>query len=139
VQSIGLVESKFIVRHGSHALATQKVLRLFFAVFFAALLFAEWGSHGIILSHHANGGVEAISDNDQGHDDPCRTLICNEGRQRDQGFRFSHETSQHNAIFSPHRSAKNGLGLLTEPLSHPDLVFGIFRPPDPSFHPPELS
>ena len=111
-----------------------------FAVFFGALLFAEWGSHGVILSANVDGqGGEMVSANERGHDDPCKTLICTDGQRKDQGTRFSHDSSQHNALFHPPARAYRQLarGIISRP--HSSSVSGIFRPPDPAFHPPEVS
>ena len=115
-------------------------MRWIFAVFFAAVLFAEWGSHSIILSQeYSSGGGQSMTTSERGHDDPCSTLICSDGQRKDQGFKFSHESSQHNAFFQPPSKSEGALEVSTDHISRFSIVFEIFRPPDPAFHPPELS
>ena len=139
-RNAALLELKFIVLSISHTLTTRIGLRLVFAAFFALILLAEWGSHGVILSHHTDSNEgEVASSSEQGHDDPCKTMICSDGQRRDQGFKFSHESSQHNAYFGPLSRSKDRPQLETGRLSHSSLVVGISRPPDPAFHPPEIS
>ena len=134
-----MVELMFIVRHVIHTFATREHLRLILAAVFAVVLFAEWGSHGVILSHHSNVGGVAASNSERGHDDPCKTLICNDSQRRDQGFRFSHESSQHNAFFDALAPSNERLDAGSSRLLLHEIVSGISRPPDPEFHPPEIS
>jgi hypothetical protein len=134
-----LVKLKVIVRVLLHTLTNVKKLRLAYAAVFAFVLFAEWSSHGVILSDRSEVGGQAISSSDRGHEDPCRTLVCSEGQRKDQGLRFSHDASQHNAFFQPLSKIEQRLGAPADRLSHGSLILGISRPPDPAFHPPEIS
>jgi hypothetical protein len=115
--------------------------RCIFAAVFVLVLLAEWGSHGIIFSQREQVGETAMSSSDRGHEDPCGTLIlCSDGRRNDQQVpSFSHNSSQHNAFFDSNSNTCRNYVIVSDPLGHSSFVFGISRPPDPAFHPPELS
>jgi len=104
------------------------------------LLLAEWGSHGIIYANSNSTEGQAISSSEREHEDPCKTLIqCSDGRRQDQVPSFTHDANQHNG-FVPRLSdlGRTGSFYGNAPISPSNLI-GLFRPPDPLFHPPELN
>ena len=121
-------------------LTLKEALRRIFALGFLVLLLAEWGSHGVITNASGAEGSAAYS-KESGHDDPCQTLVrCSDSpRQNQHVLKLSHDASQHNG-FVPKLSALGRTAGL-----HDGLRFAhsnqraLFRPPDPLFHPPELS
>jgi hypothetical protein len=116
-------------------------VRRLFAVSFLFLMFAEWGSHGIIYANSISSDSRSISASEGGDEDPCNTLImCSDGHRRDRQMpSFSHDATPHNALFDRNAGFKNlGLGQKNAKLSVTN-VNGIFRPPDPTFHPPNFS
>jgi hypothetical protein len=121
-------------------LLTRRNARCLFAAVFVLVLLAEWGSHGIIFSQREQVGETSVSSSERGHEDPCGTLVlCSDGRRNDQQVSFSHDASQHNAYLDNRSNTCRNSVIVSDPLGHSSFVFGISRPPDPAFHPPELS
>ena len=57
-------------------------MRRIFAVAFLFFLLAEWGSHGLAFAHSDSGEGRSAHSREDGHDDPCKTMIrCSDGRQ----------------------------------------------------------
>ena len=116
-------------------------VRRLFAAAFMILLLAEWGSHGIIYANSNSTEGQAISSSEREHEDPCKTLIqCSDGRRQDQQIpSFTHDANQHNG-FVPRLSDLGRSGFFNGDarFSYFNLR-GLFRPPDPRFHPPELN
>jgi hypothetical protein len=121
-------------------MATKDDLRHIVAAAFAILLLAEWCSHGLIFSHHADFGDKEVSATKHGHEDPCGTLIiCNDGKSKNQQLPgVGHDISHHNAFFERSPDPQRKFDVLTDPLSRSSIVRPIVRPPDPAFHPPEI-
>lgn len=114
--------------------------RRFLAAVFVLLLFAEFGSHGLICSGDEAADGQSVSATDPGHEDPCATLIqCGYDQNNRRPPTLGHDASQHNALFDrlSDLTAQAVFGdeqpLLSETASP------IFRPPDPPFHPPKFS
>jgi hypothetical protein len=105
------------------------------------VLLAEWGSHSVICSGEAfhDADEQSIAATDAGHEDPCQTLVlCSDGKRHDQQTtHFSHDASQHNALFD------RMSGLTSSQVTFPDVQIpraaadGLFRPKSPPFHPPK--
>lgn len=68
------------VRPGSAAWTA----RLLTAAFFALVLVVEWGSHNLAFAH-AGSESEAVAMGvkEIPHDDPCRSIVCCQGRKGD--------------------------------------------------------
>jgi hypothetical protein len=119
---------------------TTRNARCLVAALFVLVLLAEWGSHGIIFSQGDQGGDSSITASDRGHEDPCGTLVlCNDGRRNQQVPSLTHDASQHNAYFDNKSNTCRSFVIVADPLRHSSFVFGVSRPPDPAFHPPEIS
>lgn len=111
------------------------------AAVFLFVFFAEFGSHTLICSNRSSDEMSSVSANEKGHEDPCKTLVlCSDGSRKDRQLpAFGHDAAQHNALFD--RSAY----LLADSVVTRDVTIpfstedGLFRPPDPPFHPPRLS
>lgn len=122
----------------------KRNVRAFLAAAFLFVLIAEWGSHSLMCSGHENGASgdgPAMFATQGGHDDPCRSLIlCRDNQQRDQQLpKLGHDATQHNALFDPFSELDRPIDLRARspiPFSGAD---GLARPPDPAFHPPEIS
>lgn len=101
-------------------------------------LVVEFGSHGLICSGESGSEGRSVSATEREHEDPCRTLMrCGYDQNNRQAPKFTHDASQHNALF-------DGLLDLTAEgrLADPQLLldhegFALFRPKDPPFHPPK--
>ena len=123
------------------AFLTNETRRRLLAAFFLFVFFAEFGSHTLICSNQSSFEQRSVSVNERGHDDPCKTLVlCRDGQRKDRQLPgFGHDAAQHNALFD--RSAY----LLADSIILSDVIIpfstedGLFRPPDPPFHPPQLS
>jgi hypothetical protein len=122
-------------------LLTTRNSRCLLAAIFVLVLLAEWGSHGIIFSQREQVGETAMSTSERGHEDPCGTMIvCSDGRRNDQQVPgFSHDSSQHNAYLDNKSNTCRNFVIVADPLRHSSFVYGVSRPPDPAFHPPEIS
>lgn len=121
-------------------ISKDNVRRLFAAAFLIFLL-GEWGSHGIIYANSNSTEGQAFSSSEREHEDPCKTLIqCSDGRRQDQQIpSFTHDANQHNG-FVPRLSDLGKAGMFYgDKLFSPSNLIGLFRPPDPLFHPPELN
>ena len=122
-------------------IADKKVARRILAAAFLLLLVVEFGSHGLIYAHSPSSQESAaMQSSERGHEDPCRTMICSDGRRRDQQTaKFSHDASQHNTLFDRLAGMRNLSGIeRDQPISFED-ANAIFRPPLPPFHPPKAS
>lgn len=120
--------------------AKKENLRRLFAVFFLIILLAEWGSHGMNNQRASSIDAQAISADQGSHDDPCRSLIvCSDSQRKDRQMpTFSHEV-MHNGLLdlmSAFRPRIDVQGDSSIPFATANF---LFRPPDPAFHPPELS
>jgi hypothetical protein len=135
VAKLGLV-----VRRIRLHLISRKNLRGLFAAGFLVFLLAEWGTHGVIYANASSVEGPAIySNNDGGHEDPCKTLICcSDTRRHEQEAPSGFDATPHNALFD--RSAElQGLGYANkDPLALYSAVNSLWRPISPPFHPPEL-
>jgi hypothetical protein len=135
-----LLHFEHIVPKLFSTLLTTRNSRFLFAGVFVLVLLAEWGSHGVIFSQRDQGGETAMSTSERGHEDPCGTMIlCSDGRRNDQVPSISHDASQHNAYFDNRSNTGRNFVIVADPLRHSSFVFGLSRPPDPAFHPPEIS
>ena len=123
-------------------IADRKVAHRILAAAFLLLLVVEFGSHGVILANsNSSKNVQSVQSSDSDHEDPCGTLImCSDSRKRDQQVpSFSHDASQHNALFDRLAGMRNLSGIeRDQPISFED-ASAIFRPPLPPFHPPKAS
>ena len=135
-----LLNSLLIVRAIFSSLIKKENLQRAFAAAFLVMMIAEWGSHGIIYAHADSAAGQSISSTN-GHEDPCGTLIlCSDNQRRDhQTPNFGHDASQHNALFD--QFSRRHLSRLPrkDPLPSSATVNGLFRPPNPPFHPPKNS
>jgi len=135
-----LLNSLIIVRAILSTLIKKENLHRIFAVAFLFMMIAEWGSHGIIYAHADSAAGQSISST-TGHEDPCGTLIlCSDNQRRDhQTPNFGHDASQHNALFD--QFSRRHLSRLPskDPRPSSATVNGLFRPPNPPFHPPKNS
>ena len=112
------------------------------AMVFLVLLLVEWGSHGLAFSHSYSleGQAQAIGFDEQGHEDPCKTMVHGtDGTRPEKPVpNLGHDVTQANAFFAI-SAIELRIGLRKDPrLSHAQ-VNGLFRPVSPPFHPPELS
>lgn len=112
------------------------------AVAFLFVMLVEWGSHSLAFAHAAptTGMVAVASSSEDEHDDPCRTIVCCEGKRNDQKApNFSHDLFPYGSA-TERANAADTFDHLREvsPLSH-NAVDRIFRPKDPLLHPPEFS
>jgi len=115
--------------------------RCILAAVFLILLIVEWGSHALAYASHPSNEGQAISASEEDHQDPCKTLIlCSDsGRKDQQTPNLGHDVSQHNAFFARPSNSRRLAGFRFEPDMPLETVNRILRPPDPQFHPPELS
>ena len=108
---------------------------------FLVLLFVEWGSHGLAFSHaySPDGLVSAVGADEQGHEDPCKTMVhgTDGSRQERPVPNFGHDLRQATAFFYIPVAALNDLQ--PDPRSVRSKVSVLFRPVSPPYHPPELS
>jgi hypothetical protein len=128
---------KNIFRH----LKWNRNFRRFIAAAFLLFLLAEWGGHSAAFAHSYAGKGQSVSSDSGKDDDLCKTLVrCNDGPRREvPAPSFGHQLSQHNALFD-HLSDSNLWGTAIEdPIPRHQKIAGVTRPPDPLFHPPELS
>ena len=122
-------------------IANIKAMRRILAAAFLLLLIVEFGSHGLIYAHSTSSQEgAAMQSSERGHEDPCRTMICSEGRKRDQQVpSFTHDASQHNTLFDRLAGLRNLSDIdRDKPMSFED-ANALFRPPLPPFHPPKAS
>ncbi|MFL6467892.1 MAG: hypothetical protein ACJ72Z_08030 [Pyrinomonadaceae bacterium] len=82
-----------------------------------------------------------LSANEGQHEDPCSTLIiCNNDQRSERPARtFGHDASQHNLLFDQLSRHHISRLLHEEPRLSSATVNGLFRPPNPPFHPPQNS
>lgn len=122
-------------------LATKENRRRLLAAVFMIVFLAELGSHGVICTNLSSVDEQTtVSATDKGHEDPCDTLIlCRDDNRKDrQTPNLSHDAAQHNALFD--RFSDLDLpGFQKDPPIPLTTTTGLFRPPSPPFHPPELS
>jgi hypothetical protein len=114
-------------------------LRHSFAALFLLVLLAEWSAHAVVhIGSHKM--VRLAASSDQGTaDDPCHSFVhCRDGRHRDRQMpNISHDVTPNMLVDMLHE--------VDPPIDLPirlSILFtgadGLSRPPDPSFHPPEL-
>lgn len=112
------------------------------AVAFLFVMLVEWGSHSLAFAHAAptTGMVAVASSSEDEHDDPCRTIVCCEGKRNDQKApNFSHDLFPYgSATESTDTGATFDRVRELSALSH-NVVDRLFRPKDPLLHPPEFS
>ncbi len=130
-----------IVLRSIATILTNETRRRLLAALFLFVFFAEFGSHTLICSNQSSNEKSSFSINERGHDDPCKTLVlCSDGQRKDRQLpSFGHDAAQHNALFDQSAFPQPDTFDLVEvaiPFSTDD---GLFRPPDPPFHPPRLS
>ena len=108
---------------------------------FLALLFIEWGSHGLAFSHaySVDGQAQSVVSDQQGHEDPCKTMVhgTDGTRQEKPVPNVGHDVTQASTFFymsdgADYFGAPNDSGVSREK------VRDLFRPPSPPFHPPEV-
>lgn len=123
------------------ALKTIGTKRRLLAAAFLIVFLAEFGSHAVICAGHSGFETASVSSSDRGHEDPCQTLVlCSDGRQKDRQSKASgHDPAQHNALFDSSRMSV--VTKFDDRRSSFDYspAEAIFRPPDPPFHPPQIS
>jgi len=110
------------------------------AAAFLLVFMAEVGSHVVICSNHSSPSEQAIYATEDGHGDPCDlVVICRGSERRDRQMpNLSHDAAQHNALFDRF-SDLDLLVFQKDPPIPLSSANGLFRPPSPPFHPPELS
>ena len=119
-------------------LRLKNALSRILALGFLVLLLAEWGSHAAIYANASSPEGTAAYSNENGHEDPCKTLVrCSDG-QRQQVLKLSHDVTQHNGFVPRLSDIRQAAVLYVNPLFPRSNLVGLFRPPDPPFHPPEL-
>jgi len=138
--ALPLAKLAIVVQRAYSGLVSIKNLRRLFAAGFLVFLLAEWGSHGIIYANSNSTEGQTISSSEREHEDPCKTLIqCSDGRRQDQVPSFTHDANRHNG-FVPRLSDLTRTELFyANAAFSPSNLIGLFRPPDPLFHPPELN
>jgi len=112
------------------------------ALLFLVILLAEWGSHGVIHQSTYSQDRPAVSAVDQSdHNDPCRTLaVCSDGQRKDQQSpRFGQHLTQHNGLIDGLMAVGPNINVHDDPVFSFEIAHAIRRPPNPPFHPPELS
>ncbi len=119
---------------------SRKGLRSIIAATLMLFFLAEWGTHAVIhIGAHAPARAVVISTPETG-DDPCHSFIhCDHNGHRDRQVPSTGHDIIPNVIVDnladlvlPGRVDAPQPGTFTG-------VPGLSRPPDPAFHPPELS
>ena len=103
---------------------------------------AEFGSHSMICRDESSSaaGQKTASSTERGHEDPCQTMMrCGYDQSNRQLPKFSHDASQHNALFDGLFQMTAQAGRSDEQPTLSNTGEPIFRPPDPPFHPPKIS
>lgn len=115
-------------------------MHAFLALAFLFVMLVEWGSHSLAFAHAAPvSGLTAFSGAEVEHDDPCRTVVCCEGRKNDQTVpSISHDISP-SSLLDLADGQLRFRRALREPSIHRKDVHGIFRPISPLLDPPEFS
>lgn len=110
------------------------------AVAFLFVMLVEWGSHSLAFAHaESASGLVAVAGVDVEHDDPCRTIICCEGRKHEQTTpNSSHDISPYTPIVERDDERLRLDRKLSVPPLLRDGAHGIFRPKNPLLHPPEF-
>lgn len=123
------------------ALIKKENKRRLLAALFLIVFLAETGSHAVICADHSSGGERSFSATENGHDDPCQTLIlCSDGKQKDKRVpNLGHDASQHNALFDRRRDVSARPGIQEDPRIPFSVAHCLFRPPSPPFQPPKHS
>jgi hypothetical protein len=114
--------------------------RRLLAALFLIFLLAEWGSHGVVNAKPSSLDQQAVSSDEGGHDDPCRFLVlCSDSGRKDRQMpRFGHQV-MHNGLLDLLSDLRPPVGFQDD-LAIPFTTANcLSRPPDPAFHPPELS
>lgn len=129
------------MRFLTSTLSKKDIQRRLLAALFMLVFLAEAGSHGMICSSNSSADELSVSSSQDGHDDPCKSLIlCSDSKRKDQQLPgFSHDSMQHNAIFDRRQDLDTQFGVDNEPRIPFATGHTLFRPPSPPFHPPELS
>lgn len=129
-----------LVQHANRQISWKKGLRRVLAVAFLALLLVEWGSHNLAFAHAYSDDGAAVQSQDNGHEDPCKTLIqCSDGTRPDQSApKFAH-LLQYGAFGDGLFPVRRWIDLHKDPRLRRRPLHPLVRPSDPLFHPPEIS
>lgn len=123
----------------------KKHLRLVFAALFLFVLLAEWSSHGMHYASSSSAaglaGQQSVFTEEDGHDDPCKTLVvCSEGSRKDhKPANPTHNLSQHNGLIDHLSQIRTKIDVHGDPLIPFENAHALFRAPNPPFHPPRIS
>ena len=131
-----------IVRGIYQTLIKKDTLRRIFAAAFLIVLLAEWGSHAVVNASPIQADERTSATAHQsGHDDPCQTLVlCSDSKRKDQQMpNLGHDACQHNALLDRLAGFHQLVALSTEPSIPFSNAKALSRPPDPAFHPPQIS
>jgi len=122
-------------------LVARKNLRCVFAALFVVVLLGEWGSHSVTYANSASADGQAVSANEGGHEDPCKTLVrCTDGRRQNHEVPTpGHDLSQHNAFLDQFGNSRRMDSVYQDPRIARAKINELFRPVSPPFHPPEIS
>ncbi len=84
---------------------------------------------------------QSISSYEGDHDDLCKSLVlCSDSGRRDKQVpKLGHDASQHNALFDASSGLLPQIDIHKDPRIPFSNGFGVARPPDPHFHPPQTS
>lgn len=113
-----------------------------FAIAFLLFLMIEWGSHNLAFAHSSSDGGSGSMQSQQDRDeDPCKNMMrCSDGPRREQtSQRVAHDTIQYEQFFNDLLTTRRLVDLFSDPRLRRSRLEALFRPPDPPFHPPQLS
>lgn len=110
------------------------------AAAFVLFLLAEWGSHLAFHIYDRTPAAVAVSAAEEHRDDPCRSLVlCRDGRRDQKVANVGHDIIPQTALFERFSDVEATLASREGkriPFGDADI---ILRPPEPPFHPPELT
>ena len=74
-------------------------------------------------------------------EDPCKTIMrCSDGPRREQTTpRFGHDSIQYEPFVNQLAMTRRSADQYADPRLRRARIEALFRPPDPLFHPPQLS
>ena len=122
-------------------LMLKGAVRRFCALAFLFFLLFEWGSHGVAFAHSMAGHSNSAQSEQEQHEDICKTLIrCSDNRRPEVPTpNGGQHIAQHNAVFDRFLDAGIRFYLQRDPSLQLSNVRALLQPPNPPFHPPELS
>jgi hypothetical protein len=128
------------VRDHYRALLTDGRLRRAFGCAFVLFLLVEWSSHTMVHTGMHTPLASSASANPGTADDPCHSFVhCDDGGHRGRQVPSPGHDLTPNILLDllPGLDTPADFHLKTPILM--TVVDGLSRPPDPAFHPPELS